>query len=33
MDEEIPKSPVKVTIVPFCDPTKVKATGAGLEGT
>ena len=32
MDEEIPKSPVKVNIVTFCDPSKVKATGPGLEG-
>ena len=32
MDEEIPKSPIKVTIIPFSDPTKVKATGPGLEG-
>lgn len=32
MDEAIPKSPISVNIVPFCDPTKVKATGPGLEG-
>ncbi|XP_066922248.1 filamin-A-like isoform X11 [Clytia hemisphaerica] len=32
MDEAIPKSPVSVKVVPFCDPTKVKASGPGLEG-
>lgn len=32
MDEQIPKSPVNVTILSFSDPTKVKATGAGLQG-
>uniref|UniRef100_T2MH46 Filamin-A n=1 Tax=Hydra vulgaris TaxID=6087 RepID=T2MH46_HYDVU len=32
MDEDIPKSPIVVNIIPFCDPSKVKATGPGLEG-
>lgn len=32
MDEEIPKSPVRVKVMPFCDPSKVKATGPGLQG-
>ena len=32
MDEPIPKSPVSVTIKPFCDPGKVKASGPGLTG-
>lgn len=32
MDEEIPKSPKSVVVIPFCDASKVKATGPGLEG-
>ena len=32
MDEDIPHTPIFVNIIPFCDPTKVKATGPGLEG-
>jgi filamin len=32
MDEPIPKSPVKVTIKPFCDPANVKCYGPGLSG-
>ncbi|XP_065067168.1 filamin-A-like isoform X4 [Rhopilema esculentum] len=28
----IPKSPYQVLIKPYCDPTKVKVTGAGLKG-
>ena len=33
MDEAIPKSPVNVTIKPFSDASKVKATGPGLQGS
>jgi hypothetical protein len=32
MDEMMPKAPITVDVQPFCDPSKVKATGPGLAG-
>lgn len=32
MDEPISQSPVSLTIIPFSDASKVRATGPGLQG-